>query len=398
MDSTVVQVRRIDVVREEIVYDHPTAGAEISEAFASITSGRLFRLPLAKEKVVVELAGVPTAVPNALRRVVKDEIRGRCLHFDPDGFDWTVSTDPFMEEEFVRTRIRMIRLNPQIADDVVNSLRFDLLAVNGSDKVLMIYSGDLVSTTTPPPEPLFNPTYEIGFLQPGHSLCIRNIHIVEGYAYQSDAAFTMGVRAVVRPLDLKEAPRVQTHGTPAGPDVGAEVGGGVASSSGFLESSLYANPRLHELSVYFQAVPPGGRVSLSVLIDACAEVMGRLRRIQKVLEDDPLSSRTGSPGGAALRAANIYFLVTADGPRSKGVLSVRNETDTIGNLITRSVYEIMPEIGYVGYSCIPHEKYLKLTVAHAVSDPDELAPILVRAVRHAYSIFAQIQRDLKTKL
>jgi hypothetical protein len=58
----------------------------------------------------------------------------------------------------------------------------------------------------------------------------------------------------------------------------------------------------------------------------------------------------------------------------------------------------MPEIGYVGYSCIPHEKYLKLTVAHAVSDPDELAPILVRAVRHAYSIFAQIQRDLKTKL
>lgn len=385
MDTGSVQVRRVEVTREEIRYDHPTAGPEIAEALRALGELAPARLPLAKEKVVVELAGVPTAVANALRRAAKDEIRGYCLTFDPEGFDHKTSTDPFMEEHFVRTRLRMIPLCPQIPERVVKELRFGLDVANHTGRVMMIYSGDLHLSSpesSAPAEPLFNPTHELGFLQPGCTLHIRDIHLAEGYGTQ-DAAFIVAVRAVTRPLDLEERPLSDTHSS----------GGAARTQSGFVESSLTANPRRHEVSMYIPAAPPGGRAALTVLIDACSEIMKRLRLIQKTLE----AARTSS-GGAAQRAAKAYFLVTSDVNRAKGILGVRDETDTIGNLLARSIFELMPDIGYVSYTCIPHEKMMKLTVAHAVSEPEEINQIVTRAARHAYGIFSQIQRGIRLAL
>ncbi len=385
MDTGSVQVRRVEVTREEIRYDHPTAGPEIAEALKALGELVPARLPLAKEKVVIELSGVPTAVANALRRAAKDEIRGCCLTFDPEGFDYKTSTDPFMDENFVRTRLRMIPLCPQIPGVVIKELRFGLDVANHTGRVMMIYSGDLHLSSpeaSAPAEPLFNPTHEIGFLQPGCTLHIHDIHLTEGYGTQ-DAAFIVAVRAVTRPLDLGELSLRDTH----------SFEGGASSQSGFVESSLTSNPRHHEVSMYIPAAPPGGRAALTVLVDACGEIMQRLRLIQKTLEAARLSG-----GGGTQRAAKAYFLVTSDASRVKGILGVRDETDTIGNLLARSIYELMPDIGYVSYTCIPHEKMMKLTVAHAVSEPEEINQIVARATRHAYGIFSQIQRGIRLSL
>lgn len=402
MDTGSVQVLRVEVTPEGIDFDHPTAGADISEALAAITGSRSFRPPLIKERIAVELAGVPTAVANALRRAVKEEIRGRCLTFDAEGFDREGTTDPFMEDEFVRTRLRMIPLRPQISEAQVKGLRFALDAENDTDKVMTIYSGDLVSTGAALTEPIFNPTHELAFLQPGRTLRINDIRLAEGYGYM-DAAFAVGVRAASRPLDLEEVPREMTHsqsGTSDGTSDGLGRPTPASAQSGYTASSLVANPRRHEVSVYFPAVPAGGRASVTVLVDTCGAIMERLRFIQKVLEDAQARSAAGAAdsGGVTHRASNAYFLVTPDGPRTKGVLSVKNETDTIGNLLARSVFELMPDISYVGYTCIPHEKALKLTVAHPVAEPGEIGPIVIRAVRHAYGVFALIQRGIKATL
>jgi len=395
MDTGSVQVLQISVTREEIDYNHPSAGAEITEALEAVVKSSApagqqpratkgFRLPLAKEKVSLELSGVPTAVANALRRAVKDEIRGHCLTFDHDGFDREASTDPFMEDDFVRTRIRMIPLSPQIPETLVKNLRFALYAANPTDRVMHVYSGDLcVTAGSLTAEPLFNPTHEIAVLQPGRTLRITDIRLAEGYGTQ-DAAFVVGVRAVSRPLDLDEAPREETH----------VCGGKAVEQSGFLESSLVSNPRRHRVCVTFPAVPSGGRVSLTVLVDTCDAIMRRLRFIQQVLE----AAQTRAAAESSASRAAAYFLVTPDGFRTKGVLSVRNETDTIGHLLARSIYELMPDIGYVGYTCIPHEKTMRLTVAHVVSEPSEIEPIVTRAVCHAYGIFTQIQRGIKAAL
>ena len=398
MDTGSVQVLQVKVTQEEIDYNHSSAGTDIREALKAITKGNTstgrqtrsadgFRLPLINEIVAIELSGIPVAVVNAIRRAVKDEIRGRCLTFDHEGFDRNTSTDPFMEDNYIRTRIQMIRLRPQIPEALVKNLRFALDAVNNTDRTISIYSGDLVVTAGNLTEPIFNPTYEIAFLQPGRTLRITDIRIIEGFGYQ-DAAFMVGVRATSIPLDLEEVPREETHNS----------SGKAVEQSGFLESSLVSNPRRHMLTVCIPAVPPGGRASITVLIDTCSAIMERLRIIQKVLEATRSRAISGVAEGSTHRTANAYFLVTPDGSRMKGVLSIRNETNTIGNLIARSIYELMPDIGFTVHSCISHEKNMKLTVVHEVSESSEIESIITRAVDHSYGIIGQIQRGIKAAL
>lgn len=382
MNTCNVQVRRVVITRKEIDFEHETAGADIVAAIdalvpTGVQPSQVF--PLAKEHHLVELEGVPAVVANAIRRVLKDELRGHCLTFLGNDLTREATTDPVMsDEDFILTRIRMIPLRPQIPEALVKTLRFDLDARNNTATVMAVYSGDLIVVGGALTEPLFNPTHEIASLQPGRTLLIKNIHIVEGFGSQ-DAAFIVAVRGVSRPLDLEEYPREATHGPV-----------GVATvQSGYLESSLVANPRRHEITGWLPAVPAGGGDSVAVLVDACGAIMTRLRYIQGVLEGASTTTH---------RAANAYFLVTLDGPRSKGVLGVRNETHTIGGLLSRSVYELMPDIAYVGYTCVPHEKIMKFTVSHTVSEPAEIAAIVTRAVKHAYGIFSKIMQGFRAKV
>ncbi|GFR90049.1 BA71V-H359L (J1L) [Elysia marginata] len=390
MDTSRVKVRHIEITRENIDYGHKTAGAEVKAALAELMPGAE-DLPLAKERIAIELEGVPTAVANALRRVFAGELRGHCLTFDGGDLDREATTDPFMaDEDFIRTRLRMIPLRPQISETLVRDLRFTLDAKNHTDGVMAVYSGDLIIDKGSLSAPLFNPTHEIASLQPGRTLRIRNIRLTEGFGNQ-DAAFAVGARTSIRPLDLEEVPRKATH---------AE-GGLYAKQSGFVQSSLVANPRRHLVTAYIPAVPAGGSFAATVVVDACGEIMKRLRYIQGVLESARarVTALSGQHTGASTyRAANAYFLETPEGVRTKGVLGIRNETDTIGNLLTRSVYELMPDIAFVGYTCVPHEKMMKLTVCHAVSEPGEIEPIVTRAVKHAYGIFSKIQQEVRAKV
>lgn len=386
MDTNSVQVRRVKITREDIDYEHETAGAEIAAALAEVMPGAK-ALPLAKERIEVELVGVPFAVSNALRRTLAGELRGCCLTFDRS----LATTDPFMaDEDFVRTRLRMIPLRPLVSEALVKELRFALVAENRTENVMAVYSGDLLVVEGVLAEPLFNPTHEIAFLQPGRALRIGDIRLAEGFGNQ-DAAFAVCVRTSACPRDLQEVPREETHGE----------NGAFAEQSGFVQSSLVANPRHHRVTACLPAVPAGGGAAATVLLDACGVIMKRLRYIQGVLEGarTRAAALSGQGAGASThRAANAYFLVTPVGPFTKGVLGVRNETDTIGNLLARSVYELMPDIAYAAYTCVPHEKMMKLTVCHAVSEPGEVEPIVTRAVKHAYGIFSKIQQGIRAKV
>ena len=235
----------------------------------------------------------------------------------------------------------------------------------------------------PLPEALFNPTHELAFLQPGQTLRINNIYIAEGLGVQDDA-FAVGVRAASRPLDVDEVPRKETHA----------AGGKAAAQSGFGESSLTANPRHHRISVYIPAAPAGGRAAPAVLVSTCDTLIRRLRFIRAILA----ATQADTAKGSTHRAANASFLVTPEGPRTKGVLSVRDETSTIGHLLVRLIYEIKHDISYVGYTCAFHEKTMKLTVIHAVAESGEIISIIARAADRADEIFTQIRRKIKATL
>jgi len=149
------------------------------------------------------------------------------------------------------------------------------------------------------------------------------------------------------------------------------------------------------VSCYIPAAPAGRQVGVDVAAAACTAVMDRLRNVQGIL--DAAMLRPALPtGGLSLKGRDGYLLVTPGAEKVTGLLVVKNETDTIGNLLTRTVYELVPGVGYAGYTCIPHEKQMQLTVVHAVNSPHELVKgVLLRAVLHAYAVFDQIKRGVR---
>jgi hypothetical protein len=83
----VVEVVRVGIERDELTAEKIPA---LRDLF------RLERLPLAESRVEIEIRGVPTAVVNALRRVVTDEMPGFALQVPADGFDASETSEAFM--------------------------------------------------------------------------------------------------------------------------------------------------------------------------------------------------------------------------------------------------------------------------------------------------------------
>jgi len=145
MASARVEVLRLEVVREEIDYAHADVAEALELLYPPGGRGKSARLPLAPARLSLELRGVPTAVANALRRVLAQELTGACLTFDRAGFDREATTDPFMaDDEFVRGRLRMVPLAPHIPPNVARDLRYTLHATNTTEEVMTLYAGDLV--------------------------------------------------------------------------------------------------------------------------------------------------------------------------------------------------------------------------------------------------------------
>lgn len=335
-------------------------------------------LPFISVRVEVELRGVPTAVANALRRVLCDEMRGRCLIAEkPPTTSGT--TDPFMLDQFVQNRISMIGLRARIPDDIVRTVRFAIDVRNDTASVMTVYSGDLKVSSGSLGDPIFDPTYEIAIVQPGQVLRVEDIRIEEGFG-RDFAAYQVCVRTYLRHLDLKEVPKKETH----------EEGGKSCDESGFVESSLIANPRHHVVGFTLPIVPDGAAGVddvKTVLADACRNIKERLRLVQSVLESEASTASSAAPKSGS---GVSFTLIDLEAGLSEGILRVKGETHTIGVLLNRSVYESVPDISFCSYLCIQHEGEMRLTVRHS----SDVQDIILKATKQAYAMIDTIQRGI----
>lgn len=333
-------------------------------------------LPFISVSVEIEIKGVPTAMANALRRVLCDEMKGRCLTVGkPPSASGT--TDPFMIDQFTMNRISMIALRARVSDDIVRTIRFAVHVTNDSSSVMTVFSGDLkVVAGGPLTDPIFDPTYEIAILQPGQVFRAEDIRIDEGVG-RDFAAYQVCVRPYLRHLDLKEAPQRETH----------LAGGASVDSSGYAESSLVANPRHHVVGVTIPVVPDGATGIddvKTVLADACRNIKERLRLVQSTLENEGKGTSATSSTGV------IFTLIDLEAGLSEGILRIKGETHTIGNLLARYIYETKPDVSFCAYRCVTHESEVRLTVRHG----DDVPGIILRGVKQAYAVIDIIQRGI----
>lgn len=373
-----IEVLKVEVTRIELQ-------ALVLKELAELAG--IDKLPLAKAEMKIQIRGVPTAFANGLRRVMVDEMKGRYLKVG-ESLGASGTNDPFMFDQFVRDRIGLIPLRPQISKEIVKNLRMDVHIENKTTSDMTVYSGDMAVVKGELTEPIFNPTFEIAFLQPGHSLHVEDIHIDEGYG-RDFGPCQVGSLGANKHLDLKEAPREQTHAMDAP----------LADESGYAESSMLSNPRHHEVSITIPAIGVNPAEAVSVAIDACINIKERLKLIQNSLETESLAEQKGEISASAGKAAvgrlwgggNIQFtLIDLEDGKARGVLWIGGETDTIGNILGRTVYEMVPTVLYCGYTCIRHENGVRLTVIH---DSDVMG-IVSRAIRRAHSVIDSIQRGI----
>jgi DNA-directed RNA polymerase subunit L len=294
------------------------------------------------------------------------------------GFDTELTTDGFMLPQFVNQRLALIPLRAQIPADVTNRLRLRLDVTNRTASTLAVYAGDLEVTEGAMPEPLFNPTFKLAFLQPGKRLVINGIHISTGYG-RDNGAYLVARNARYRHLDLPEYSVEETHA----------AGGVAADASGYKVSSLAANPRHHLLSATLAATAADLGEVRAVFADACANVKDRLRLIANTVERRPEASADVGAGFAGHRGVQ-YTVVQLEAGLSEGILQVPGETHTIGELLKRAVFELTPDIANVSYIVVSHENRLVLSLRHT----EDITRILLGAIRHSIAVFDTLQRGI----
>lgn len=357
------KVVRVQVTRSELT---ATNVPELYELF------HLERLPLAPSRVEIELQNVPTAVVNAFRRVITDEMPGLALSVPADA-STELTTELTMLPQFVNNRIAGLRLRPQIPADVAASLRLRLDVVNRGAAPLAVYAGDLEVVAGAMPEPLFNPTTKLAVLQPGKRLVVEGIHISKGYG-RDNGMFNVACRAAYTHLDLAQYTAADMR----------EEAGVAADWSGYSVSSLLSDPRHHLLTATLPATAADPAEVRAVFADACANIKERLRLISHTIEN-----RGETPSGGFAHSGVQYTVVELAG-LFEGTLQVPGETCTIGELLRRTVYELTPDVSYVAYTIVRHENRLSFSIRHT----EDVTHVLSRAVQHAIATFDTIQRGV----
>jgi hypothetical protein len=341
-------------------------------------------LPLAPTYFELELRGVPTAVVNALRRTLMDEMPGKALIVPTEGFDIHATTEKMMLPQMVEERIKLICLRSQFDPAIAARTRFSLDVHNPHlGTTLDVFSSDLIPERVGPAAErvgpaaervgpaaervgaaaervgaaterdsrdalegltLFNPTLRIAVLQPGKRLVINDIRIETGYG-RNHAAFHVARSAAIRPLDLAEWDDDQVR----------KEGGVAVDESGFKQSCLVADPRHHLLTATLPATVDADAEARAAIGDACSNIIGRLRLVAAAVSARDRPDQIGAR----------FSVSPLSEAGETGTLIVPDETYTIGELLRRAVFDRTPSVRNVSYTVVAHKGVLDFTITHS---------------------------------
>lgn len=202
-------------------------------------------LPLKRASVRFAVNNVSTAVANSIRRVLLDEIRHYMLQITNDDIVINTTYDNYISYEYVNGRLAGIPIKLSLDPEIAENVYFSISAENRTEDNVDILSGSMKIHTTNGyklKKPIFNPSFQVASLRPGHTLNLTKIKIVRGMGMEN-ANFQCVSNAVSRPTDLetytyeeiKDDHKIQRH-------------------SKYKQSCLVADPCMHEVLFNVKAV------------------------------------------------------------------------------------------------------------------------------------------------
>ena len=359
-----------------------TQDPEVAAALAAVFPGRKNVFPLVQQELSFEISKVNSAVACAFQRTMTEELPGKYLNFDLDDVR-PESNDPFMLPEFIQLGIRNLPLRYG-AETQTPPIEFHIDARNDSAEVRTIYAGDLKTTRGGKPyqlsAPLFNPSHEIGFLQPGKMLLVQNIHMVESTGRIFCGA-AVAVRGRMVPLDLEQIPREQTH-------VGFR---GNAKKSGYVLSSQIATPSRFRVSVTIPAALRGSQAARKLPVEACNNILRRLRLVRGVVDRAMDAERHSEHVESD---ASYWIVQSAADPstdnRVTGILHLRGETSTIVQMLKVDLGLSAPDISFVGSDKKIESNAIQLTLMLR-GGVEDLSTHLKQTIERCVSLFTRLR-------
>lgn len=325
-------------------------------------------LPLAETYVMIEIRGIPTAYINAFRRTSIDEMTGYALQV-PNDNDWKETTDEFMLPQFVTQRISLIPLKTNVGNDY-GKILFDLVVENTDVTIKSVYSRDLKLVAGKLSEPIFNPTFKICILQPGRKISIKNIYIGSGLG-RDNTAFQRAKCGTYKHLDIDQYSKKETH----------EQGGSQTDYSGYKISAMLSNPKHHIYRCIISATNEDTAEIKTLFIEVCNTLKERLRYILSYIES--------STNNESISKGIEYSIFQLNEGIYEGILQIIGETYTMGELLKRTIYDLIPDIINVKYIIILHEDKLRISIQYK----EHVTGILIKALKYCLATFDSLQKQ-----
>lgn len=257
-----------------------------------------------REYTEMEFHDINTAFVNGFRRILCNEIKVKCLYLD-DNSPYYDCNDDFMLIDYVINRIKMIPINQQIPD-----IKLYLDVANNTQELMLVKTSDLKTNSNVNLSKYIDQNITILQLQPGKHANIREITIASMYGHAFGGA-KLTTNATQVPLDQ----------TP----IDLETRKGISSS--------VSNPRSHKLSFYTNGTMP----SKNIMAEACNAYREKLTFTQSLLEDIKYRG-------------------------DDAILIIPGESDTVGNLLVKTITEQTDEYNSITYNVILDSRKVVVTL------------------------------------
>lgn len=249
---------------------------------------------LTQEKCSFVIAGCSNAVANAIRRTIACELKVAHLTCKYEDIE---TDDPHIIPEMIQKRLRMIPLHQKTRADAV----FSLFATNSTLSALDVKTG-LIKNKNGAEKTAFDETFTLLTINPGRYLRINNIVVAHEYGYVPE--FGMCALAFNTTSVCQDVVPINTY---------------IPNHDGV--RSQMADPRVWKLGFVTNGTLP----SADIVRAGCKAIIERLKTVLSLL----------------------YTIVSSE---NQYTLTIEGDSDTIGNLLVKTIDEMYPDVEAATYS------------------------------------------------
>jgi DNA-directed RNA polymerase subunit L len=328
-----------------------------------------------------ELSGnkLNIAVINAIRRVLTDEIIHYYLTINSKNMKIDTN-DVYINLPQLEFQISQIPLCYSIPKSIIKDIQFDIDIVNNEITNKVINCGYLKISGIELTHPIFDPTFKLCVLSSGCKLSISNIKIVQATGRQFSGA-NLTSNAIHKPIDIEDYSldemnraenRLKTF----------------SHGSGYKIPSLLAKPKKFELQFNVRATTSKYYIKEidQILNDTCDNIIFRLRNILMYISKEYTDEEDGIQSAIGIQPDNTT---------NRYIITIPNETHTIGNLIIVLLLDIYPQCPSATYS-ITFEKNLEIVIIY--EEGFDIYKYVSNAIKSGIALYNEIKIEMNNAI